>query len=41
MTFTFKLEQAEGTPADPPAYTTAVPSWRPRDTIRLGSPDPK
>jgi hypothetical protein len=35
MTFTFKLEQADGTPADPPTLKTAVPDWRPGDTIPL------
>jgi hypothetical protein len=36
MTFTVKLEQADGTPADPPTLRTAVPNWSPRDTIFLG-----
>jgi hypothetical protein len=36
MTFTFKLEQADGTPAEPPTIRTAVPNMRPGDTI----PDP-
>jgi hypothetical protein len=27
--FTFKLELADGTPADPPTLKTAVPDWRP------------
>jgi hypothetical protein len=34
--FAFKLEQADGTPADPPAFETAVPTWGPGDTIPLG-----
>ena len=34
MTFTFKLEQADGTPADPPSFRTAVPNWRVGDAIR-------
>jgi hypothetical protein len=33
--FTFKLELADGTPADPPSFRAAVPSWRPGDTINL------
>ena len=36
MAFTFKLEPADGTPADPPTLHTAVPNWRPGDTIPLG-----
>ena len=35
MAFTFKLEHADGTPADPPTLHTAVPNWRPGDTIPL------
>ena len=34
--FVFKLEQADGTPADPPTFKTAVPNWRVGDTIPLG-----
>ena len=37
MAFTFKLEHADGKPADPPTLNTAVPNWRPGDTIPLGS----
>jgi hypothetical protein len=33
--FTFKLEQADGTPADPPSITLAVPNTRVGDTIPL------
>jgi hypothetical protein len=36
MTFTFKLEHEDGTPADPPTFKTAVPDWRSGDTIPLG-----
>jgi hypothetical protein len=36
MAFTYKLEHEDGTPADPPALDTAVPTWRPSDTIPLG-----
>jgi hypothetical protein len=36
MAFTFKLEHADGTPADPPLLHTAVPTWRAGDTIPLG-----
>ena len=34
--FRFKLALEDGTPADPPALTAAVPDWRPGDTIPLG-----
>jgi hypothetical protein len=36
MAFTFKLEHADGTPADPPTFTTVAPSWKTGDTIPLG-----
>ena len=36
MTFTFKLEQPDGTPADPPQVRLGVYSWKPGDTITLG-----
>jgi len=35
--FTFKLEQEDGTPADPPTLHTAVPNWQIGDTIPLGA----
>jgi hypothetical protein len=34
--FTFRLERADGTPADPPTIRSAVPDMRPGDTIPLG-----
>jgi len=34
--FTFRLELADGTPAEPPTFAAAVPNWRPGDTIHLG-----
>jgi hypothetical protein len=37
MAFYFKLEHEDGTPADPPTLHTAVPNWRPVDTIPLGA----
>jgi hypothetical protein len=37
MAFTFKLEQEDGTPADPPTLHTAVPNWSPGDTIALSA----
>jgi hypothetical protein len=33
--FVFKLEHADGSPADPPELHTAVPNWRPGDSIPL------
>lgn len=33
--FTFKLELEDGTPADPPTFTAAVPNWKGGDTIPL------
>jgi hypothetical protein len=36
MSFTFKLEHEDGTPADPPTLHTAVPNWAAGDTILLG-----
>jgi hypothetical protein len=37
MTFTFKLERLDGTPADPPTFKTTMLSWSPGDTIPLGA----
>ena len=34
--FLFRLELEGGTRADPPTFETAVPTWRPGDTIPLG-----
>ncbi|HET8873671.1 MAG TPA: hypothetical protein VFM83_08295 [Gaiellaceae bacterium] len=36
MSFLFKLERTDGTPAEPPSMTSAVPNMRPGDTIPLG-----
>jgi hypothetical protein len=36
MAFLFRLETAEGEPAEPPTLATAVPNWRSGDTIPLG-----
>ena len=36
MTFTFKLEHADGTPADPPTIKSNVTNWRVGETIPLG-----
>jgi hypothetical protein len=37
MAFLFRLETAGGPPAEPPTLTSAVPNWRPGDTIPLGT----
>jgi hypothetical protein len=34
--FLFRLETAEGVPADPPTLRSAVPNWRVGDVIPLG-----
>jgi hypothetical protein len=36
MAFLFRLETADGTAAEPPTLTSAVPNWRAGDTIPLG-----
>jgi hypothetical protein len=37
MTFTIRLEQADGTPAEPPAMESTVTNWRTGDTIPLSA----
>jgi hypothetical protein len=37
MAFTFKLENEDGTPPDPPVLHTAIPNWQAGDTIPLGA----
>jgi hypothetical protein len=37
MAFTFKLETADGRPANPSSFQTVAPLWRPGDTIPLGA----
>jgi hypothetical protein len=37
--FLFRLETADGAPADPPTFATAVPNWSLSDTIPLGQAD--
>jgi hypothetical protein len=34
--FLFKLETADGKPADPPQFSAAVPNWGPGYTLYLG-----
>lgn len=36
MAFIFRLETADGSPAEPSTLNTAVPNWREGDTIPLG-----
>jgi hypothetical protein len=36
MAFLFRLERTDGVPAEPRTLTSAVPNWRPGDTIPLG-----
>jgi hypothetical protein len=35
--FVFRVETADGTPADPSRLESAVPNWRAGDTIPLGA----
>lgn len=37
MTFTFKLERVNGTPADPPEVRLGLYVWNPGDTLTLGN----
>jgi hypothetical protein len=37
MAFRFRLETADGRPADPPKLGSAVPNWSSGDTIPLGA----
>jgi hypothetical protein len=37
MAFLFRLETADGAPAEPPRLESTVPNWRAGDTISLGS----
>jgi len=34
--FAFRLEQVDGSPADPPTVSVSVPNMEPGDTISLG-----
>jgi hypothetical protein len=36
MPFTFTLAHEDGSPAEPPTLATAVPNWKPGDSIPLG-----
>ena len=35
--FTFPMRLADGSPADPPRFQSAVPNWRVGDDVRVGS----
>jgi hypothetical protein len=35
--FAYKLEHEDGSRADPPAFRTTTPTWRPGDMIPLGN----
>jgi hypothetical protein len=37
MAVTYRLELADGRPADPPSFRTGVYSWAPGDRIPLGA----
>jgi hypothetical protein len=37
MAFLFRLQTADGAPAQPPRLESAVPNWRAGDTIPLGA----
>jgi hypothetical protein len=37
MAFLFRLETRDGAAADPSTLSSAVPNWRPGDTIPLGA----
>ena len=36
MAFMYRLELEDGTPAEPPTFRTAVPTWSAGDTIPQG-----
>jgi hypothetical protein len=36
MAFMFRLENEDGTPAEPPIFKTPVPNWQAGDRIPLG-----
>ena len=37
MTFSFRLQRMDGSPADPPTYRSGVLSWQQGDTIPLNA----
>jgi hypothetical protein len=37
MAFLFRLETADGAPAEPPRFETAMPNWSADDTIPVGA----
>ena len=40
MTFSFRLQRSDGSPADPPTYRSSVLTWRQGDTIPLAAERP-
>lgn len=36
MTYHFRLQRTDGSPADPPTFQTTVPNWQAGDVIPLG-----
>jgi hypothetical protein len=37
MSFTFRMRLPDGSPAEPPTFTSAVPDWRVGDLVRIGT----
>ena len=37
MTYSFRLQRTDGSPADPPTLRSTVLTWRQGDTIPLGA----
>ena len=37
MTYSFRLQRTDGSPAHPPTYRSTVLNWRQGDTIPLGA----
>jgi len=37
MAFLFRLEMEDGSPAEPPTLSAAVPNWSPGDVIALSA----
>lgn len=35
--FTHRMVYADGTPADPPTFTSSEPNWRVGDLVRVGA----
>jgi hypothetical protein len=37
MTFSFEMILANGAPADPPTFVSAIPNWGVGDDVRIGA----